>query len=221
MPTAPTRPAAPAPTRPARSRPAVSQPACRSLASGNACAFTSSNITAAVAIYSFTLQMCDNAGSPVCGTKALSITVFDVDAACSDGVSVASRCSPAPARPVPTARRTPSPPASTWWRPARTLRFCGIAADETARRNPAMQDSGSQHLGASRPRRPRATARSRFYYARLSTLQASHTFTANTSSQLMYPAIQCVDLRGSKASPLDATAAGSRPWATSRLRPAR
>lgn len=171
--------------------------------SANTCVV--SGTPSAANTFTFTIQMCDNAGSPVCDTQAFSVVISDVDAACSSTASGSWTLLACPGASSSNGTANAVTTAVDLSASSADSAFCGIAYDNSLG-NPTMSDSGSNTWTLVGSRQTGRYGTMQFYYSRLTTLQASHTFTANTSSQLMYPAIQCVVFRGSRSSPLDATA---------------
>jgi parallel beta-helix repeat protein len=175
----------------------------------NACQI--SGTPSAVNSFSFTIQACDNAGSPSCDTQAYTVSIVAV---CTPGSSGNWSLIDCPG--ASSSNGTADAVSVAVNSATADFAACAVASDLGAA-IPTFTDS----KGNSWTLIQTTTAtygRLQLYFSRLTTTGSGHTFTAATGGAASFPAFQCVLFSGSVASPLDKSN-GSTVTSTTSMQP--
>lgn len=184
-----------------------------SLPTGLSAAISSNNCVvsgtpSAAGTSTFTLRMCDNAGSPVCDTQAFTVQIADV---CTSTVSGSWTLVGCPGESSVSGSSTATSYAinST----GADLGVCAVASD-LASTSPTLSDSKSNTWTLDRTESA-LYGRLEIYHARLTSAGSGHTFSVDPGGQHSYPAFICGVFTGSISSPFHADIGGDVTAATS------
>jgi parallel beta-helix repeat protein len=161
--------------------------------------------------FSFTLQACDNAGTPSCGTRAYSVSIAAVCTPAASGLWSLIECPGASSSNGTADAVSVAVDSST-----ADLAACAVASDLGAAA-PTWSDSKAN--GWTLVVTTTATfGRLQLYFSRLATVGSGHTFRAATGGAASFAAFQCGLFSGSVASPLD-TSIGSTAMSATTIQP--
>lgn len=158
--------------------------------------------------FAFTLQVCDNAGSPVCDTQAYSVSIADICSSSTSGSWTILGC-PGESSITGSANATSHPITTT----GADLAVCAVASDVSGTA-PTFSDSKANSWTLTTTKTG-TYGRVQVYYSRLTSVGVSHTFTVNTGGLNTYPTFLCGVFSGSLAAPSDAFASSSATASTS------
>lgn len=178
---------------------------------------TISGTLTTVGAYSMGLLVTDSSAQTDSGTFTMSITAA-LTTTCSGGLGAWTLITDACAQ-AGSANGTAAATTSGVTTTGGDIAFCAVANGNYADPIPVTDSKSNTWLLLPDPSNLGYGQYSRvaIYYSRLTSVGASHTFTADSGGVLSYPSIQCAVFRGSKSSPLDITATGAGQFAATMI----
>jgi parallel beta-helix repeat protein len=172
-----------------------------------------SGMPSALGTFSFSLHVCDNAGTPSCATQAYSVTI---SAVCTPGPAGNWTLIDCPG--ASSSNGTASPVSLAVDSTGADFAACPVVSDLGAAA-PTWNDNKANTWTLLTPTTTATFGRLQFYFSHLTSVGAGHTFTANTGGAASFAAFQCLLFSGSVVSPLDSSTGSSTTSSTTSLQP--